>query len=516
MGFRDQEEGLIVPDIDRCVRSIWPTLVLWIDFLHPVHHVGTERMERVPLQALCDILNELFRTDTPAFQLCKETPRLYELLFLLWLRLDEYVTPGTDPTVDRSMYVVPKRSFMTEIAKAQPFSDRVQAVAGYYKAPHCIPAALAAVGHRPHKLYRKMLVQARLLADAIATLRSDKLLEKISEPFIPISEFVTLQLVMHRYPKDIVCGFVDLIHYLRDMPGGRGNGPARMLCSILSSIWATCDDGRSLAWSLRAGVLPIMIALDAEKSDDILVAHALHIVTRKAYHVRVLREFLNGGEALSFVGATFKGPNTLASYDNEIRRRVNLLQRWSQEKCLYTECHSNIDAVPVAVRRCPCFSAAYCSKECQRADWASHKPNCVNGVHTVEIGDLSPQDAHFIAFYVRTWTHTHAQTLLQSVIRAQEITPSGSKPHKYNVQVNVGELPVGYDFWILELPRDRQEDSWLTFSATVTRPQGMALVQVMVLPLTALRARAGKSVAEGYPVQGFALEHEFHPMRATE
>ncbi|TRM61946.1 hypothetical protein BD626DRAFT_404597 [Schizophyllum amplum] len=533
MGLRDQEEGLIMADIDHCVRSIWPTLVLWIDFLHPVHHVSTERMERVPLQVLCDILNELFRTDTHAFELCKETPRLYELLFLLWLRLDEYITPGTDVlhclsslshTVNRSIYVVPKRSFMMEITNAQPYPDRVQAVADRYKDPHCIPAALMAVGHRPHKLYRKMLVQARLFVGVIPTLRSDEALEKISDSFVPISEFVTLQLVMHKYPKDIVCGFVDLIRHLHDISDGRGSGPARMMCSILSSIWATCDDGRSLAWSLRAGVLPVMIALNAEKSDDDLVSHALHMVTRKAYHVRVVREFLKGVEALSFIGAAFKGPNTLASYDSEIRRRVDMLQRWTwnQEKCLYAECHSIIDAVPVPVRRCPCFNAAYCSKACQRADWARHKPNCVNGVHgtrymAIEIGDLSPEDAHFIAFYVRTWTHTHAQTLLQSVIRAQEITPSGSKPHTYHVQVNIGQLPVGYDFWVLEFPMNRQDvDSWLTFSATVTRPRGMALVQVMVLPLTALRARAGKSVAEGYPVEGYALEHEFHPKRATE
>ena len=28
---------------NRCMVALWPTLILWLDFLHPMHHKGTPR-----------------------------------------------------------------------------------------------------------------------------------------------------------------------------------------------------------------------------------------------------------------------------------------------------------------------------------------------------------------------------------------------------------------------------------------------------------------------------------------
>ncbi|TRM58374.1 hypothetical protein BD626DRAFT_511666 [Schizophyllum amplum] len=39
----------LTPLIEPHVRKLWPFIVSWIDYLHPQHHVSTERMPHVPI-----------------------------------------------------------------------------------------------------------------------------------------------------------------------------------------------------------------------------------------------------------------------------------------------------------------------------------------------------------------------------------------------------------------------------------------------------------------------------------
>ena len=109
------------------------------------------------------------------------------------------------------------------------------------------------------------------------------------------------------------------------MPDGRGKDGARLICKLFHTIWMTCYDGRSVAWALRAGVLPLMVALNAEE-ETTMVSDALFAITGKACHVRVIRALRSsdGGEVMSFRGSVFRKPEELEELDRWLKGRADL------------------------------------------------------------------------------------------------------------------------------------------------------------------------------------------------
>ncbi|KAI5896700.1 uncharacterized protein SCHCODRAFT_02491974 [Schizophyllum commune H4-8] len=505
-------------DLHCFFQNHWTTIVLWMDFLHPVHHVGTERLERVPLLTLCRAFHRLTQTEGPVHEFARETPRLYQLLLLLYLRFDKYRPVQIDKTTvlkcltllsltaRQAMWRVDKRPYEHLYGEGR-FHTVMKDIANTL----FIDAALSAVGHRPRRLYRKVVLHLQLFVTAIRECPDADI--TLADPAISaFGELAGEVLPIRAHSRIVIEQLVDLARVFFNMPDGRGKNGARLICKLFHTIWMTCYDGRSVAWALRAGVLPLMVALNAEEETK-MVSDALFAITGKACHVRVIRALRSSdGEVMSFRGSAFRKPEELDELDRWLRGRADLWHwEYQNQRCHSQQCTRRESSEPAAVRFCHCYNVAYCSKECQRADWEEHrKTSCVNmdwGVQYIGFmqGDLSPLDAHFVACCTMHYERVHAQTILLSIERALQSVDT--RPCKFVVMIHICFAVSTYEVHLGLPPRKPGgDDVHILFEAAVGYMDGVTIMQVDYRSLRGLREMAGKQVALGYPKEGYALQ----------
>ncbi|KAL1674922.1 hypothetical protein EV122DRAFT_281563 [Schizophyllum commune] len=299
---RMKEYRSIDGDIQECITSLWPTLLLWLDFLHPVHHAQA-RKERVPLETLCRTIFYFFSTPDLVTHLRSTTPSLHNMLLLLWLRFDEYRNANCDAyqcinglasSVRMSMWIKDK-SFAENINSPEAMSKYPTAIAQNLH-PHFLPAALGAVKDRPRRLLHQMLKQTRLLID-LTLARKPSYLDDVNNHCIAVAEFSNELLPLDTQAKDVVEGWVELLRSIRGIPNLRVI--AITVCSVLHGIWRSSVDGRPLAWAIRRDVMQSILWLDSQAHNGQLTG-SMRLITTHGDHVCVVRALAK--KEVSFVG----------------------------------------------------------------------------------------------------------------------------------------------------------------------------------------------------------------------
>ncbi|KAL1714941.1 hypothetical protein EV715DRAFT_276234 [Schizophyllum commune] len=326
------------------VRRIWHHLIPWLDYLHPMHHVGTERFKDIPIDTMCEIFRRLFRMKPVLLDLFVQTPLVYGLLFVLWLRVRDYTSsPGARKSV---------------FSCADLLDEAVLKHAAWQSGVS--PAVLAG---RPETTLERFILALYSTASATPTARMD-LLGSLRNKFNSIQLFTEPLPPVRTMPREVMVPLVDLLRAMRSLAAEAAGSPASEnamadeirsvadgICFTFAAIWKNSEDRRALVWSLRAGVLPLIIALHREQK-TLRVTEVLQVIAMETVYAEVAREQPEiASEELLESAATAV-----------VRERLELAR-----------CRTTAGSAHESIRRCPCLSVYYCSTDCQRLDWPTHR-----------------------------------------------------------------------------------------------------------------------------------------------
>ncbi|KAL1725568.1 hypothetical protein EV714DRAFT_221053 [Schizophyllum commune] len=322
------------------VRRIWHHLIPWIDYLHPMHHVGTERFKDIPIDTMCEIFRRLFRMKPVLLDLFVQTPLVYGLLFVLWLRVRDYTSsPGARKSVFSCADLLDEA-----VLKHAAWQSGVSPAVVDYKLmdQSALEGARWATRDHTRKIYTRLIFHCRMILEdlpqsATPTARMD-LLGSLRNKLNSIQLFTEPLPPVRTMPREVMVSLVDLLRAMRSL-AAEAAGVADGICFTFAAIWKNSEDRRALVWSLRAGVLPLIIALHREQK-TLRVTEVLRVIAMETVYAEVAREQPEiASEELLESAATAV-----------VRERLEL-----------------------SIRRCPCLSVYYCSTDCQRLDWPTHR-----------------------------------------------------------------------------------------------------------------------------------------------
>ena len=103
-------------------------------------------------------------------------------------------------------------------------------------------------------------------------------------------------------PHEVMVSLVDLLRAMRSLAAEAAGSPASEnamadeirsvadgICFTFAAIWKNSEDRRALVWSLRAGVLPLIIALHREQK-TLRVTEILQVIATETVYAEVARE----------------------------------------------------------------------------------------------------------------------------------------------------------------------------------------------------------------------------------
>ncbi|KAL1747894.1 hypothetical protein HDZ31DRAFT_60766 [Schizophyllum fasciatum] len=466
-------------DIQGCVIDLWPTLVLWLDFLHPVHHAQTDRKERVPLQMICRMFFYLFNTSGPIASMRSSTSSVYDMLFLLWLRFDEYQTSDCDAysclvglaaSVRHAMWIAGK-GFAEHIDSPEAMAN-YPSIAAQNIHPACLPAALGAVGHRPRRLFRQLLKQTNLLI-RITLAKRPSTLDGANDHVIAVGEFANELLPQKTHSRDVVVGFVDLLRSIRGIPNLRQT--AFMVCSVLHSMWRSSVDGRPLAWAIRRGVMESLVKLYAGGQTRQLSA-VFRLITMHVSNVCVVRALYK-----SRVSFQETGWGTQAEQER--------LDKWLEDRAVLLRL--------LYAQGCARGDGTDCSYG------ATRRPR-----HPVHNGEISPRDERFVVVFTEKFMRDHAYTIVVAILEARKREP----PVDGAIELVIGAcemvpkvavIPRRSRAWTEKMPEDT-----IPVFASISYAGRSAIMEVTSTTFAKLKEIAKQRVAEGYYAGG--LDHLIH------
>ncbi|KAL1663450.1 hypothetical protein GGF50DRAFT_56913 [Schizophyllum commune] len=426
----------------KCVRIMWPWIAKWLDVFLPTNSgIDTKGSHGAVLHLLCAILEAIFMRKPFFEDVIAETPWIYASLYRLWLRLDHYITPA----LIRSMPEIVNVDAMLSFAIAGGTRLGVDGVMqpgskGYRADPLAIGGALAVVqdANRFYRLAiraafrllrRPALTPPNSLEIALQTLTS--LLRSDNMPMATPSRKVVRAavrllrevLLRHRMYGDAVLFAAQFLHQF---------------------FWTT-NDNKMMIWSIRAGALPMFLLVNKVRPDFPAAAY-LKSIACQTICPDVLRAVVKyKGDSLGiFRDASFADEDVLSRVDVVVDTRWKFLQGRKDDlrECGHDQCNGPVGLT----RRCPCHQIAYCSKECQRADWPLHKEVCsspiIDGMRDVpgrEI-DFAVLCSAFqiyvlgkeFAEYLEGLRHQHRR-----LRRAKVIVDNSQIPVKFEVGVDI-------------------------------------------------------------------------------
>ncbi|KAI4519841.1 hypothetical protein K525DRAFT_271352 [Schizophyllum commune Loenen D] len=404
------------------VRRIWHHLIPWLDYLHPMHHVGTERLKDIPVDTMCEIFRRLLRMKPILLDLFVQTPLVYGLLFVLWLRVGDYTS---SPSARKSVFSCADLLDEAVLKHASWQSGVSPAVVDYKLVDQsALEGARWATRDHTRKIYTRLISHCRMILEEIPqgatpTARMDLLgslrnklnsIQLFTEPLAPVSTM----------PREVMVSLVDLLRAMRSLAAEAAGSPASEnamadeirsvadgICFTFTSIWKNSEDRRALVWSLRAGVLPLIIALHREQK-TLRVTEVLRVIATETVYAEVAREQPEiASEELLESAATAV-----------VRERLELARVSYQKACSYSRCRTTTGSARESIRRCPCLSVYYCSTDCQRLDWPTHRADHKSdtfGVPWMWHGPMSPMSAHFLRLCGKEYMRTHLGAVLDSI-----------------------------------------------------------------------------------------------------
>ncbi|KAL1700596.1 hypothetical protein EV121DRAFT_213850 [Schizophyllum commune] len=467
---------------------MWYTLIPWLDRL-------LENRDKRPLDSIQDIIRSqlipfLFCHKRALRALLLETPQLYRIFFDTWLHFDTYYPdPAALPDRRAAFGQVLRIIYQHALWSDGDVGDCEGGKASDAD-PFALDCLLSVVKRRPRRLYRHAVRQASRFArpgDALETLQMDlKLICELAGTLIPIPN----------HARDVILAVVDILRELDTLGTREAAAAAADGCFLLLKMWSSersHERGRrTMTWALRAGALPLMRGIYSREPDRV-IAHALESIASHAIYVDVLRAVVVGAKSNNSQGSPVLGFADEAT-EKCISARLALLTRFGRR------CPSTVGHPPL--RRCVCFDALYCSKECQKRDWQGHRRSC-SGAAEMQCGAVAhphppeprgaakSRDAHFFILCARAYVKDHAQDVLNDIrhVEGAEMQPApvfdvvvAFETPSLTHHVRLMEATDAYDAPIIHVT-----------AAVRPAPDEHMAVEVMTVPLSAL-----EWVAEGY------------------
>ncbi|KAL1722089.1 hypothetical protein EV715DRAFT_287587 [Schizophyllum commune] len=178
-------------------------------------------------------------------------------------------------------------------------------------------------------------------------------------------------------PRDMINVCVALV---RRHAGQPYEVVAQAACFFLEQAWTLTADLRPIIWALQEGVLPNILCMKQpklRKGDPMVLLKQLQPALS---HRRVLRTFWHvyQRDKLSIEKAPWH-PKILDDLIERAEKHWAIFEKLQKEwDATTTHCHNPDCPLPALdLYQCPCKTAYYCSRECQRENWKDdHRTKC--------------------------------------------------------------------------------------------------------------------------------------------
>ncbi|KAI4519269.1 hypothetical protein K525DRAFT_206493 [Schizophyllum commune Loenen D] len=501
------KSGLLVPAMQLLDR-IWFHIIDWITFLHPnsgylepepVPHVDGEPSGHI--DTVISVSRALLKWKKPAAHLLAQTPQLYSQVMWLWLHIPDYLTGNMSDRIEDfvvwlEILVEGMYAMLGAHVDVDSDVDSLESdidIPEEYE-PAAVRHAIACVKYRPRKMYRLAIRCVQKLVDAIE-IWNDKLVDHalsfVARHLEIVRALATELLVIGNHARDVVRSVVHLarsLHALR--PGHEAVGRAG---SLLGDFWDTATDNRSLVWALNDGAFPLLIeichSLPTDDTRRMLIGAGMFNVAARTAHLPVIRAYTKHKGDASFASSRFL--DDLDDLDDEedseddeddeeyskdldvslidriLDKRAQVAKDAFPKKCANPQC----DRKNSKLRRCPCKTVYYCSKECQAARWSLHIVDCLKGTRkgmmyfggfeiVEDANYLSHRDAMFLSLLAKKYVCGLDVVAIIDKIREMrsKAQPRGTKKDVFLVEIDYGEMPVHYD--VKYVDQDSKYEQW--------------------------------------------------------
>ncbi|TRM57092.1 hypothetical protein BD626DRAFT_635164 [Schizophyllum amplum] len=263
LGIVNEHPERVAPLRPFIEPHVWHSIVSWLDFLHPVHHVNTPRMKHVPLSAIAGAFYALFSVKPALRDLFDQTPHVHQLAFDLLLRVDDHCVVSEALAREDNFYLlfgVLKPALLLSDGPAQIIPMRL------VPDPRASDVILPMVGGSLRRLPRCCLRMVRLLVDACppGTDISMTTRSTVGSAAMPMNQLTVIAIFISPFlpvpcqARDVVR---DLVELLSAFLTRQALEAASVTCQALFGIWHRASDRRSLVWALKDGALRLFLVL---------------------------------------------------------------------------------------------------------------------------------------------------------------------------------------------------------------------------------------------------------------
>ncbi|KAI5825226.1 hypothetical protein K523DRAFT_313787 [Schizophyllum commune Tattone D] len=396
------------------ILRLWPAVSKWIELFHPrLGNRGSSRQWDLDILALYRTFYSVTCAYHQGRKKLMETKDALPVLLDVWLNYWDYApTPASsaewETCLDQDFW------FLEAIARLR--DDIPRPVIGHPDGRRIEQGLLDAAGGSRRKFYRKALLQ--------------RLQHIVAKQCIPTRTYTREALRMTQYlvyffndirvegaPRDIVSAIVQAWKDTLDITDGDDIGMScAQLLILMHSI--SPDNFRYLAWAIRDGALELILRLvrvrDQTKEVTIGPSFTLMRLMRvQMIHrnfLRVLRRY--GGSALVL---RKDDPPCIRKFIQVYQSGVQVLDdvdEWDRNRpCYNPTCNADVSSQPEQMKTCECGIACYCSRRCQRENYAEHRPTCVGYIM------FKPQNMRAASYkYITTIARTLVNQSRRSIL----------------------------------------------------------------------------------------------------
>ena len=268
-------------DIVTVVRSKLHCIVNWLDFLLPSHgytfpNPQTYTIGLVHARILCLI----FQLKYELVSELAACPRIHDILIKLWVDQDISKTMGPGEW---------SKDFHSTLVRALGLATTDWKPTGRPPVPddHWVACFTSFPGLKPRQFIRRALH----IAQALLNGGFDELIKNTY--LIVIFLFANSVVSIRRPPRDAIRCIVDILRGILNQPCSHALAPVAF--SILLGMWLADETGRSVAWSVRDGVVLVLHSLHRKRPEKTWV-EALSYIAARATHIPVIRALCAAGD----------------------------------------------------------------------------------------------------------------------------------------------------------------------------------------------------------------------------